>query len=282
MTGGRARAAVLGVVVLTLPLVACGPQPSGRYEEYAALGDSYTAAPWVPVTEAASGCLRSSGGYPVQLAARLHVGVLRNVACAGARTANGTTPQGHNEPQLDAVSRSTDLVTVSLGANDERVFGRLSATCAQAAADRSGPDCRQRLSPGGVDQIRRATERTRGRLAGLLRQVRARAPHARVVAVGYPALVRPGDHCPDRLPWRPEDYAYVASSIGALNAAVRGAAADAGVAYLDVAAASAGHGICDAQPWVNGVHGDRAAAAPLHPFGREQTAIADLLVRMLT
>ena len=40
---------------------------------YVALGDSYTAAPFVPLTDVASGCYRSSNNYPRLLAAALHI-----------------------------------------------------------------------------------------------------------------------------------------------------------------------------------------------------------------
>ncbi len=51
---------------------------------YVALGDSYTAAPYVYLTDVANGCLRSSGNYPALLAERLDVAKHVDVSCSGA------------------------------------------------------------------------------------------------------------------------------------------------------------------------------------------------------
>ncbi len=50
------------------------------------MGDSYTAAPFVPLTDIARGCLRSSNNYPHLVAGALHIADLRDRSCSGART----------------------------------------------------------------------------------------------------------------------------------------------------------------------------------------------------
>ena len=55
--------------------------------QYVALGDSYTAAPLVPVTDVANGCFRSDHNYPA-LAAKALGAELEDRSCGGARTAD--------------------------------------------------------------------------------------------------------------------------------------------------------------------------------------------------
>ncbi|KNX39657.1 hypothetical protein VV01_21150 [Luteipulveratus halotolerans] len=264
--------------------VATGCSDDGPvYERYVAIGDSYTAGPSIPDSETDNGCGRSTNSYPYQVARALRVTELVDIACGGATTANASVPQrnayGHNLAQLKAVDEDADLVTVSLGANDERLFGRLVNACAAAGRrTQVGSPCAEASSVGGQDALIASATRTRGRLAQLLRAVRAKAPHARVLAVGYPQLARAGESCPQRVPWAPGDHAYVARVLDALNAAVRAAATDAGVEYVDIAALSAGHSVCDRRPWVAGQVGDPLVAAAAHPYLREQTAVARAVV----
>ena len=59
---------------------------------------------------------------------------------------------------------------------------------------------------------------------------------------------------------------------------MRQAAADAGVTFVDVHAASAGHEICTGDDaWLNGTPATDAAAA-YHPFASGERAIADLVL----
>src|SRR5207253_2928468 len=121
-----------------------------RFATYAALGDSFTAAPFVPTTSLASGCFRSSGNYPKRLArelgARLH-----DVSCSAATTDDVAHPQHFGvgdlrssaRPQLRAVRRGTELVTVGIGGNDEGLFGSLVRGCSVAG---SGPGGRLAVS----------------------------------------------------------------------------------------------------------------------------------------
>ena len=70
----RLLAAVTTVVVVVL-LGSIGTSDSVRptYHHYVAMGDSYTAAPFVPLTDVAYGCFRSSNNYPKLVAEALRV-----------------------------------------------------------------------------------------------------------------------------------------------------------------------------------------------------------------
>src|SRR6478672_1383292 len=93
-----------------------------RFHRYVALGDSYTAAPFVPLTQLSNGCLRSSDNYPALVAAGMPGTRLVDVSCSGADTASMTGIQriegADQPPQFDALTRGTDLVTVGIGGND--------------------------------------------------------------------------------------------------------------------------------------------------------------------
>lgn len=247
------------------------------YPRYVALGDSYTAAPYVPTTDVAGGCLRSNGNYPHLLAKLPNVGKLTDVSCSGADTGNVTQPQQIGgatvRPQDRALSRDTSLVTMGLGGNDERWYGRMMAQC----FDRSKP-CDL---AGQQAELAAITTRTEARLVTTLGVVRKVAPKARMLLIGYPKFAPDSGSCPT-LP------RLDASGLAALNAlnldlnkAMAGAAAKAGVEFIDVYAASIGHDICAKTPWVNGVVTDTNRAAALHPFAAEQQAIAKLVARQL-
>ena len=102
-----------------------------------------------------------------------------------------------------------------------------------------------------------------------------------MVLVGYPQLV-PAAGSATSCRSADGDYDYVRELIETLGAATEAAAAEAGVEYVDLLAASAGHDICAGEDaWVNGVGGPTDEAMGMHPFGAEQEAVAALVVEAL-
>jgi lysophospholipase L1-like esterase len=281
------------VVLAVWPAGACqsseAPVPPGedRTIDYVALGDSYTAAPLVPSTDTSDSCLRSDGNYPHLLAAELPGVRLTDVSCSGADSAAISRPQQaggqRKPPQLHAVSGDTDLVTIGIGGNDFGLFGSMALGCLRLAeADADGAPCRDaHRSSGGDDDLLARVPRIRAKVADVIASVRARAPEATVVVVDYPRILPASGTCPDRVPLAAGDYAYVGAVNRALSAAVRAAAAAAGVASVDVYAASRGHDVCSDQPWVNGISTDPGRALALHPFAVEQRAVAELILELL-
>jgi len=111
------------------------PAPLGASSPttYVALGDSYASgeglAPFVASVPPT--CDRSALSYPYLTASMLGVGTSNSfidVACAGARLSNLADSLNSAPPQLDAVTDSTDLVTLQSGGNDV-FFAELSASC---------------------------------------------------------------------------------------------------------------------------------------------------------
>lgn len=245
----------------------------GSLRSYVALGDSYTSAPYVGITDLAGGCLRSDANYPHLLAAATGMR-LTDVSCAGATTADVLRPQpAHGSdatipPQLAAVRRDTDVVTIGLGGNDGRLFGRLSQGCADGHCDLDTSDTATALRDVGAH------------LSSVVHAVRRKAPDAVVVVVGYPRIV--DQHvCPKRLPLEADDIPDVAALTRELRNQMRAAARRTDALFLDLYAASAGHDVCSKDPWVNGIHTQRMKALALHPFASEQRAAADLLEDLL-
>lgn len=252
---------------------------------YVALGDSYTAAPGIPETDGSDSCLRSSHNYPSLVADRLgddYDVELTDRSCSGADTSSLAGPQTFGgtplPPQLDALERGTDLVTLSIGGNDFGVFLRLVGGCvSMAAQDPDGSPCRD-AARGQGDLLARTQDRIEGRLVRAIEEVRRRAPDAQVLVVGYPQLAPAHGGCPDLLPLASGDLPFARLVNKSLTDNLARAAERTHTTYVDVWRASAGHDICSAEPWVNGQNGVDGGAIPFHPLPAGQRAVADLVV----
>jgi lysophospholipase L1-like esterase len=263
-----------------------------RHLDYVALGDSYSAGPLIEVgRQDPVGCFRSTNNYPAYLAGYFGVRSYRDVTCSGATTDDFRSPQtlilGDTEPppQLDALSRGTDLVTIGIGGNDFGLFGSLISTCGQvAASDPQGTPCQAHFTDDqGVDTKARDARLIQANVARVTEAVRRRAPHAEIYLIGYPQILPDDGATCAQAPLAAGDYVW-ADRIGALlNRSVRLAARDAGVHFLGLAAASQGHDVCAGPAaWVNGKDLRVGVAADYHPFRRGMRAEARELYRRIT
>ena len=257
-------------------------EPPVTEATYVALGDSYTSAPGVPVTDTSSGCLRSDRNYPALVAEALDLPYV-DVSCGGASTASlvgaQQTSTGPVPPQFDALEETTELVTIGMGGNDENLFSELVATCAQISQpSAAGAPCRDAMSAGGSDRLLQKIPVIRERVTSALLGIHDRAPDATVVLVGYPQLAPPSGTCPE-LPLAAGDYRYVRSITARLGGALAAAAKEGDALYIDMLAASRGNDICAGdKAWVNGASSDMERAIAFHPFAEEQEAVARLVV----
>ena len=277
---------VLALALVVLAVTACEDerQRTDPGLEYAALGDSFTAAPWIPVTST-DGCLRSDRNYPQLVARRLEDVRLLDVSCGGATTDDIPQSQVQSDgtvhpPQLEAVSESTDVVTVGMGANDAKFAALVLYECAAyRQTDPEGSPCRD-VNGQRVDV---ALDAIRDRLVEVLEAVTARAPDARVLVIGYPRFLPDNGDCPQRMPLAQGDVEFVRNSFDRLMYAMEAAAAEVAVEYVDVAAASEGHDVCSDEPWVNAwdQKPSRQHGAPYHPTPAEQEAVAELILDLL-
>lgn len=280
------------LVVTAVLLAGCSDPPESKIDRsgslpsgasYVALGDSYSAGPRLGPSTGPLGCEQTRGNYPHLLAARLDLD-LTDVTCGGATSADltesQTPPNGEPvPPQLDALSSSTDLVTIGMGGNDGKVFSELVTTCVgKAVKDRAGAPC---TAEGA--SFRTKVERQIGklptRMVESIEAVRERAPKATIVVVGYPALFPESGTC-DLLPLARGDYPYARELVSRINDGLAAAADQAGVEYVDVWAATDGHDICATEPWIAGLV-PAQAGLEYHPYAREQAVVTDLLVAAL-
>ncbi len=280
----RRLTGLLAVLLLgSLGLTACDSDaPADTSFDYAALGDSYTAAPWLP-TSSTDGCARSDHNYPHQVAERLEDAELLDVSCGGATATDIIQSQDQGDsvhpPQIEAVSQDTDLVTVGIGVNDDGFASHAAYECiVLAKTDPSGSPCED----ANAKKLPAGLERMQGRLEDVFEAIAQRAPDARILAVGYPRLLPDSGGCPDRLPLAKGDLDFVRGAYERLNETIQAAAEATDVEFVDVAAASEGHDICADEPWINGDRKDRRTkAAPYHPTPEEQAAVAQMVLDLL-
>lgn len=251
------------------------------YDEYVALGDSYTAGPLIPPTDTSTACLRSAVNYPALVAQAMPGTALTDVSCSGAATENMTAPQrgmtGAVPPQFDALRRGTDLVTIGLGGNDDGLFGAMLGRCTKLrATEPTGSPCVTRLG----DRLDPTLERTESSLVAVVAGVRRRSPQARILMVGYPQIVPESGTCAD-LPLADGDYAFARQINHELTEAVEDAAEEADVEYVDLWEPSAGHDICADDPWINGRVTSAQRALAYHPLAVEQQEVAQLVLDQL-
>ncbi|MFT7709827.1 SGNH/GDSL hydrolase family protein [Clavibacter tessellarius] len=309
------RGAALAVVAtaVALGLAACTtpspdlPTPPAAPLRVVSLGDSYSTGTGsaAPLPGDPGVCGRTVAAS-VRVAAEAVGAELVDAACDGATTADLLAPRergGRTLPaQIDALDGGADVVLVRIGGNDLG-FPALVGGCLARDADgpvAAGPTtCVDALAPaGGTDAVRaRIDGEVSTRLADAFGRIRAAAPDARIVALGYLTVL--GD--PDALPAEGCLAATAASSVNgqvlltdrdapwlagvqsALDDAVARAAEAAGIRFVDQEAPTAAHGSCvgDAgDPYVAGLGGS-AGDVPLHPnaagLAWEASAIADVL-----
>ncbi|MEU2714380.1 SGNH/GDSL hydrolase family protein [Streptomyces sp. NPDC007205] len=286
---GRRRTAVLGAVLGGCALVAAATTPAaaapaghGRALGYVALGDSYTSGPGIP-RQVDAGCARSDHNYPSLVAAQRQVTAFTDVSCAGATTAEMWQAQGTNPPQLDALGRNTDLVTVQIGGNDVG-FGSIISTCAHLAAqDPTGNPCQRSYETSGYDELALTVLRTAPKVDRVLRAVRARAPHARVMVVGYPDLLPDdGSGCFPQVPFAQKDFAYLRDTEKRLNLMLRVVAGLNRAEYVDTYGPTVGHDMCKAPAdrWIEPLR-PASPAAPAHPNATGEQAMAQAVLGRL-
>lgn len=283
MTRTLRRLGALVVAGSLLLAAGCGGFGSGTtsdlatFKHYVALGDGFTAAPYTGDTASDDGCLRSSVNYPSLIAQSLDIKKFTDVSCVGAPSKavdRRTSPPDRRKKvpaQIDAITESTDLVTLGIGIEDSNLLHDLFNVCMRLP-------CRGRV-PG--KQVLLAVNRVGDGLVRLLREVQAKAPRARIVVVGYPQLTPVGESC-KRLPRMNEVELDAANMIQErLTSAMAAAAREVGAYYVDVNDLSQGHDACAVDPWVGGKQDKKGSAVAFHPTADEQQAVAHEIVRLV-
>lgn len=288
-------AAVLAMGTGLIPAipVAASEAPSAaahkvKVSPYVALGDSYSSAAGVHPQDrqAPPSCSRSLKNYAHVIARRADVRFFTDVTCSGADTTDLFSSQGEGiAPQLDAVTKKTRLVTMTIGGNDGGAFGRILDACVKASLG-SDPavvanPCEREYGSTFTDII---ADFTYPNLVKALSAVRQQAPRATVAILGYPRVM-PETFVPSCYPVMPisaGDISYVTDFQQALNGAVQKAAAETGVTYIDMSEPSAGHDVCQPpeQRWIEPLFGPQNAD-PVHPNIAGELAMAEQTMKQL-
>lgn len=277
----------VAAVTFTAGPAAARPSPANghslRTSPYVALGDSYSSAAGVTpfVLGSPPLCSRSQLNYAHDVAAQTHPTSFTDVTCSGAKTSDFFHPQSLTPPdpsvgpQLDAVTKATRLVTMTIGGNDEGVFVNSFFGCAQlTATDPTGNPCQQKYGSTFTDLIR---FQTYPHLVAALSAVRRKAPAATVVILGYPEILPehwiPG--CAGVMPIAVGDVAWLNREEDVLNAVVRRAAERTGARFIDMGPSSKGHDACEGptQRWIEPAIGP-VNAFPVHPNATGEAAMA--------
>jgi len=264
------------LLVTLLPAAASTSGPS-----YVALGDSYTSGPLIPdQTGSPIGCLRSNHDYPALVAAAIGASLFKDVSCARARTANMTGSEsvwfGTNPPQLNALSTATTLVTLQIG-GDDIGFSNIVVVCgALSFTDPFGDPCKKHYTSGGTDQLAQAVAQTGPKVGAVLAEIHRRAPAARVLLLGYPALLpNTGRGCWPLMPIAFGDVPYLRGIELKMNQMLASEGATHGATYVNVYTDSIGHNLCTGPgtQWVAGIV-PLTLAAPVHPNAAGEQAMA--------
>jgi len=245
----RRTLAILAAVAATFLVLVSVSAPTEAAKgplRYVALGDSYSAASGVlPPDPSSPLCVRSTANYPHLIAARTGAR-LTDVTCGAAETKDFKQSQYPGvAPQLDALRKGTQLVTMTIGGNDNNTFIGAIVECGAAGLSTlgQGSPCRDRYGNQFRHDIRHTTYPA---LVKALKAVHRRAPKARVAILGYPWILPKSDGCFDKMPVAKGDVPYLRRVEATLNNAVRRAAVATSSRYVDFSAVSEGHDACQA------------------------------------
>lgn len=301
LLAGLALAGALGIAAVSLRSPT-PPQPESRppldsarntdrdarLDRYVALGDSFAAGPGVAGRPGATSfpyaraCERSTANYPQLVAERLDL-TLDDRTCSGAaplelEVGQETQSGVRVPPQLGALSRKTDLVTISIGGNELGLATGIVDLCRRAAtmAPEASSPCSDRFGSAGLKRVAAGARSAESAVIRVLEEVDRRAPRAAVLLVGYVNYFAAREACPERTGLAAGDFGYVRSASALLVGAVRRAAERTGMEYVDPIDAFADHLLCSDQPYVAGATGDAGA---FHPNADGQAALAELVTR---
>lgn len=242
MTGSKRfrRMTVALVAVLAGILAALGlsPAASAAGTGYVALGDSYSSGTGTRSYIAdGTSCYRSVYAYPSLDASALGL-ALNFRACSGATVADVTNAQ------LSALTSTTAYVTISVGGNDAG-FADVLTECALPAWM---SDCN-----GAIDDAQYVINSVLpARFSTLYSSIRAKAPNAKVIVVGYPRIFN-GEDCNSLTWFSPSEESRLNYTADLLNSRTATAAAAKGFAFANPTSRFVGHAVCDDVEWLNGL-----------------------------
>ncbi len=233
-TRGLSRLIVAALVVLGagfLPESAQASTPKEHHvasypdRSYVAMGDSYSSGEgtfaYTPESNLpANQCHRSPLAYaPLLVASADGLQPFSFVACSGALTLDlyeNNHAFGSEVAQLDALSKSTRAVSLTVGGNDVG-FAQVAGACVHSVQT-AGYDCSAdpaltRLVAARIDTLAgkssapSAADTEITAVKQILRDISRRAPHAKIYLAGYPSLFGSRKRDFTAVPTAPSTYA---------------------------------------------------------------------------
>ena len=235
------RPLVLGCLVTTslLTLLAAAPASAATTyadTDYVALGDSYSSGVGAPGQVGT--CLQSPNGYPGQWVAANQPKSFTNLTCSGAVT------DDVRNTQIPQIPSSADLISITIGGNDAG-FASTVTSC-ELSSDAA---CATTVANAEAS----ISTTLAAKLDATYAAIHAKAPDAQVVVLGYPLLF---DTSSSSCPTAGMSLAKRRSLNGGaqvLDDLIGQRVLAAGFTWSDVRDEFAGHGICAATPYLNGL-----------------------------
>lgn len=233
----RSLSAVVVAALSVLPTMLPPVASAQVADSYAALGDSYSSGNGTFSPDLDPGCYRSSYAYPALVAAQRANTDLNFVACQGATTddiVNG---------QAGSLNADTDFVSVTIGGNDIG-FGNLVVSCAGMWS----PGCRTAVDNANA----RIANELPAKLDRAYAAIRAGAPHAEVVVLGYGRFFGENVSCPAANGFDAEEAGWLNGVADNLDSTIGAQAGTAGFRYASSIRSFTGHDVCAPDPYLNG------------------------------
>lgn len=221
------------VFAAVISMVAAGPA-SAAGVNYVALGDSYSSGNGAGSYISASGdCHRSTNAYPYLYMENHATSSFSFEACSGAVTTDVTNNQ------LGPLNSSTGLVSISIGGNDAG-FSDVMTTCVTG----SDSTC--------VDRVNQAENYARNTLPGRLNTtynaIRAKAPNAKVVVLGYPHMYTLNVFC---IGMSDTKHRKIDEASDVIDSVIANQAAAHGFTFGDVRGTFSGHELCSGDDYLH-------------------------------
>jgi lysophospholipase L1-like esterase len=200
---------------------------------YVALGDSYSSGVGTNHFDLSSSCKRSSLAYPA-LVAKAKGYTLNFQACSGATTTDIINNQ------VAALNTGTNLVTVTAGGNDLG-FTSLLETCTLT-------NCVSSIN----STITAANTTLAAKLDAMDTQIKADAPNANVIVLGYPRLF--SGTCLSAFGISSAEVTASNNLVAAIENVTQTEARKYGFTYKSAVAQFTNHGVCASSAWLNGLN----------------------------
>jgi lysophospholipase L1-like esterase len=229
----------LGSLAVAATLLTAGAANASSAVNYVALGDSYSAGVGAGSYYSSSGsCDESANAYSVLWSNANAPSSFTFDACSGATTADVV------DSQVDSLSTSTNLVSITIGGNDVG-FSSVMETCVLDSTS----SCVSAVDTAESE----ATNQLPGELDNALNAIASHAPNARVVVMDYPDLydLSQSSSC---IGLSTTDRTDLNQAADLLDSVIKAAAVRHSDVFGDVRSYFAGHEICDSNSWLHSVN----------------------------